>query len=495
MSVNKNILVNFIGKFWSLLSNFLFIPLYIHYLGFESYSVISFTLIVASMFAILDSGLTSTLSREFARGDISVDNKEKKFIAIESLFSLISLFAILISYFSSDYIAKNWVNSETYSVTQIAFLLKIVSIEVGFNLLFRFYLGGLLGLDRQVLSNIIQIGWGVFRNGLVLFVIMYEPTLKTFFFWQAGITMLSMYIARKKLFQKLNLSFKFRFSFDIDIYKDIWKFSLGMFFISIVAAINTQTDKIVISKILSVENLGYYTISVSLSLGLLVLISPIATALLPKFTTLYSTRQNEDASLIFMKYYQVLAIFVFSCMSIMIFMPDTIIWLWTGDKDIAFKSQVFLPVTAFGYGMLALQVLLFNIAIANGYTKLNSILGFISLIITIPGYWYAVKYFGAIGVAWLFALTQFLITIIYVFVINKKFLINISYWDIYLKKLLLPLLLTIGFTWMFSTFLNNHSFNRLISLCYLVLSIFITFILTSLLLIPLKNIKNKLYCK
>lgn len=52
--IRKNIFANLIGKFWSLLSGFLFIPLYIKYLGFESYSVISFTLMIAGIMAILD---------------------------------------------------------------------------------------------------------------------------------------------------------------------------------------------------------------------------------------------------------------------------------------------------------------------------------------------------------------------------------------------------------------------------------------------------------
>jgi hypothetical protein len=39
--------------------------LYIHYLGFESFSIISFTLVIAGLMTVLDA-LTATLSREFA---------------------------------------------------------------------------------------------------------------------------------------------------------------------------------------------------------------------------------------------------------------------------------------------------------------------------------------------------------------------------------------------------------------------------------------------
>ena len=63
--MKKNIIANLIGKFWSILSAFLFIPLYINFLGFESFSIISFTVIIAGFIAIVEGGLTSPLSREF----------------------------------------------------------------------------------------------------------------------------------------------------------------------------------------------------------------------------------------------------------------------------------------------------------------------------------------------------------------------------------------------------------------------------------------------
>ena len=62
----KNIVANFFGKFWGLFSNFIFIPIYIRLLGIESYSIISFGLIIAGVMSVLDSGITATLSREMA---------------------------------------------------------------------------------------------------------------------------------------------------------------------------------------------------------------------------------------------------------------------------------------------------------------------------------------------------------------------------------------------------------------------------------------------
>ena len=65
-SVKANILANIMGKAWSVLATFLFIPLYLKYLGIEQYSLISFATVINGVLIILDSGLTMTLTREFA---------------------------------------------------------------------------------------------------------------------------------------------------------------------------------------------------------------------------------------------------------------------------------------------------------------------------------------------------------------------------------------------------------------------------------------------
>ncbi len=491
-----NIIANFFGRIWSLLSAFLFIPFYIKYLGFESYSIISFTLVIASLMAILDSGLTSTLSREFARNDIFINEKERIFNALESIYLLIAGFVIILASSFSDSIALYWVNSSVYNAKEIAFFLKILGIEVGFQMLFKFYLGGLFGFEKQIKANFIQIGWGVFRNGVVVCIIIFIPTLEYFFYWQALITVITVFVTRRILVRQFSQSFSFKFGFEKSVYQKIWHFALGMFLISIVSGINTQIDKIMISKLLSVENLGYYTISISLAMGLLALTSPFSTALLPRFTAMYSIGDKNNSTKIFVRYSKFIVIIVFSAMANMIFFSKSIIWAWTGNMDIALNSGVFLPPIAFSYAMLAIVTIYFNVAIANGYTLLNNILGIVSLLITVPGYWYAVKLYGALGVAWVFLAVQFLTTMIYIYVISKKFLINVSVWNLYIKNLLFPIAITLVIAYLFLYFGNNfYEDNRFLSFLYIGVSVLITFIITYLLLMPKNTLKKILSLK
>jgi O-antigen/teichoic acid export membrane protein len=480
----KNIIANFAGKFWSLFSVFLFVPLYIDFLGFESYSVISFTLVLAGLIAILDAGLTATLSREFARADKTREEKQNILGTLESVYFLLISVAVTILFIFSHVIAAQWLNVAGFSTEELSLFLKLVSFEVGFQMLFRFYLGGLFGLEFQVAANVLQVGWGMVRNGLVVLLIYFLPTLQVFFIWQAASTILFTIILKFVLQKRLAGQGAFNFCFTINklVLKEVWRFAGGMMLISIVAAVNTQLDKLTISKMLSIESLGYYTLAVSLSTGLVAIVSPISVALLPRFTALYSEKKNDDAAKLFLMVNLLTSVIIFSLMANMSFFSKELIWIWTGRLELAAKVEILLPIIGMSYAMLSLQIIPFNVAIANGYTRLNNILGIVSLLLTIPGYYFATKYYSAPGAAMVFCFVQTSTTIIYYYFINKKF-IEIDLLTLYGKKLLFPLITTIIVAYGIHAIPFDIWGNRFVSLGWIGMSTLISLVVTTFLFI------------
>ena len=488
----KNIFANFLGRFWSILSNFLFIPLYIHYLGFESYSVISFTLVIAGLMAVLDAGLTATLSREFARIDNSSEEKIRIYKTLETSYFIITAIGILLVFLSSNYIANEWINLKSFSVEKISYFIKIVSFDIGFQLLFRFYMGGVLGLEKQVEANLWQVLWGITRNGIVVLAIFIFPTLEFFFIWQTISTIVFTILMRFVLNKLLigNYMLNFQFQLNKTILDKVWRFAGGMLLISLVSSLNTQMDKIAISKFLPVETLGHYTLSVSLAMGIIIFVNPISTALLPRFTALYSQGDIEGANRIFNKTNLFVSIIVFSIMINMIFFSKDLIWIWTSDINLAILASVFLPFIAFGSGMLALQIMPFNIAIANGYTKLNNIMGIISLLITIPGYWIATIKIGAIGAAYIFGGVQTILTFVYIYFINKKFLKMESISKFYIKQIIFPFLISSAVAYLFYLILFFLTFNKINTIILIGCSTILTLIINVVILVSNMEIKE-----
>ncbi|MDB4601064.1 oligosaccharide flippase family protein [Flavobacteriaceae bacterium] len=487
----KNIIANFIGKFWGILSNFLFIPLYIHYLGFESYAIISFTLVVGGLMAVLDAGLTATLSREFARVDNSHLEKIRIFKTLETLYFILIGLSIILVFGFSDTIANKWLNLNTFDPNRVSFFLKIISFDIGFQLLFRFYMGGLLGLEKQVKANIYQVGWGMLRNGLVVVAIWVVPTLEMFFIWQTMATVIFAILLLLSLNKTLTGTYKFYFKLKIErsIFENVWRFAGGMFLISLVASLNTQMDKLIISKLLPIEILGYYTLAVSISIIIVVLVTPISVALLPRFTALYSAGKKGDARIFFHKINLFVNILVFSVMANISFFSKTIIWVWTDEMNLAEEAYIYLPIIALSFAMLAIATIPYNIAIANGYTKLNNVLGIISLCVTLPGYWIATQYYGAIGAASVFCVVQIIITLIYIYKINSKFLKEKKISKLYINQILLPLIIPLIIAFGFSFIPESFETSRILSLIWIGVSTILSFYITIKILISKKEFK------
>lgn len=421
--MRKHIFINFVGRFWSVISAIAFIPLYIRYLGIESYAIISFTLVLSGLMAVLDAGLSASMVREFSLATNTTPNKQRIFHTLESIYVLISLIASGLIFFSSQFIAEEWFLVDGISTNSITLCIQIISFEVGLRLISNFYLGGLLGLDLQVKSNVLQIVYSIVRNGLVVIPIYFLRSLEVFFYWQLFSTVLYVFAGRWLLIKALERKTFFLMpKVEKEIIQKVWKFAGGMMLIALVAAVNTQLDKLTLSAKLPLEVLGFYTLSFSLANGLLLVSTPIATSLLPKMTNAYSALEMDKATALFILGQKIISILLFSGLAMLTIFSNEILWIWTRDLEIAQSASEYLPWLALGASFLGLQILPFNLAIANGFTKFNNILGITSLLITIPGYWLMTMQFNGIGAAWTFASVQVISGFIYIYLINKKYL-------------------------------------------------------------------------
>lgn len=440
--------------------------------------------------AILDLGLSATLSRELARVDNSHQTKIKLLQTLEALLISIILVSICGVFCFSNSIVNSWLNIENYELKRISIFIKIISFDIGFQLLLRFYMGGLFGLEKQVKANLYQVSWGIARNAFVVLAILVIPTLEVFFIWQSLSTIIFAYLVGRSLKKALRVQNFFHFKIDKSVLKMNWRFSCGMLLIALVASLNTQMDKLMISSLLSLESLGHYTLAISIATGILVFVSPISLAVLPRFTALYSAEKKDEASRLFEKISLIVAIVVFSIMVNISFFAKEILWVWTGEIELAERAHIYLPFTAFSAAMLSLGVIPFNIAIANGYTKLNNQIGLLSLGITIPGYWLATKSFGVIGAAAVFCVVQTSTTLIYIYFINRKFVKENNVKKLYFEQMLFPLVISMAISFCFTYAPEYVENTRVGYFLWITLATSVTFCITISILLPVRELKQ-----
>lgn len=414
MSVRQNIVANYLGRAYSAAAGYLFVPFYIKFLGVEAYGVIvSYTLLL-TLSSLADVGLSATFTREAAR----LADKEKLFDLLSTiewiLYPSIGLIALGI-FLNTEFIIEYWLQaSPALDRQSVLWSFRIMALMIVPQMGITLYSAGLLGLQKQVKSNVIQSLFVTIRSGLVLVPISFRPELTAFFTWQLAVTTAFALVARAALSKNLGFSLFRIGTFDYYAFKSNLKFSGGMLWLSTVASINTQLDKIIVSKTFSLTEFGYYNLASALALAPIAISTPIAVAFYPYVASCVAKHDTDEERIAFEKYGQWIALCAaLGAIGIFFFAPELLaIWL----HNLVSGSPVADIARALAIGTLFQCLLLapFYLALANGQSRLIAAMATGTLLLSVPLMFIAVKFWGLLGAAlpWIaLNLTNLLLTL------------------------------------------------------------------------------------
>lgn len=467
--ITRNVIANLFGRTWSIISSYLFIPLYLLFLGEETFGLVTFFATLQVVMGLLGLGLSKTLRRVFASEEskgYSVLEKYRLLRSVELVYYLISVVIILVCFFGANFLSEQWLNLELLDSKIVATTIRMMGLSIAIQLVANMYLGCLFGLERQTLANVYQIVWSFSKNvGVVLILLWLTRDIRFFYLWHIITDIMYLIFLRftivKILRKKGSLSWSIR---NIKNLKLIWKFALGLMFISLVYAINTQLDKAVISKMLPLVELGAYNSVYSLSHLTSIIASAVAIAVFTRFTRFYTSGDYDklkDSYLFFNKSVAISIIGLGSFMSV--FSPE-IMMVWTRNEQIVNLVIKAGPFIVLGSTFLSLQIIPYEFMLAMGNTKVNSVFSMISIpyvIIVTP---YLIKLYGLFGasIAWVVQMT--IITLIYQYYIHKKY-INKNAFKWIIKSIILPMIFALSFAYLSKLIIEKN-----------VDSLFITFI-------------------
>ena len=172
-----NILANFIGTAWVAILTFASVPFYVRYLGLEAYGLIGFFITLQALFLMLDFGLSAALMRELAYLS-GLKNKESEMRNLlrstEILYWSVSLILAIAVVSFSGVISRSWLRLGSISPDTAMKTISLMGLVLFFRWPVILYMGGVLGLQRQVLANGIKIVMGTIRVGGVLLHGLFE---------------------------------------------------------------------------------------------------------------------------------------------------------------------------------------------------------------------------------------------------------------------------------------------------------------------------------
>lgn len=474
--LKKNIAANFIGSIWQALMGLVFIPLYIKFMGIESYGLIGIFATLQVIFGLLDAGLSSTLTREMARlSALPHKAQEMRNLVrtLETLYWIVAIFVGIAIVLLSPFIANHWIKAGQLTPQTIEQALLIMGFVMVFQMPIGFYSGGFMGLQKHVLLNIINVIMSTLRGGgAVLILWLVSPTIQAFLLWQIGISTINAFLLALSLWRELPQS-ESKAVFQKQLLKGIWRFAAGMSGISILAVILTQLDKVILSKTLSLEMFGYYMLASVVAMSLSRFFAPVIFSIYPKFTQLVSINDQAGLKQLYHKSCQFVAVLTLPVAIVTALFSYEVILLWTQNPATAEKTYLILSILICGTAINVLMGLPYVLQLAFGWTKLSLLKAVIAVILLTPLIIYMTALYGATGAAISWLVLNIGLFFIEIPIMHLQ-LLRAEKWRWYLQDVGIPLMTCIIVAGLGRIFLNEP-ISQYMLLPYLIIISVLTF--------------------
>lgn len=453
--VKRNIVATFAGKGWSAAMSVAFVPLYIRFLGIESYGLIGVLLSLNAIFMLLDFGLSGTINRELARlsalGDEQRPRMRDLMRTLEVAYWAIAISVGLSIAALAPPIAHHWVKEVALAPADVITATRIMGLSVALQWPFSLYSGALLGLQRQGQLSFITSAVATVRSGgaaLVLWLI--APTLNVFFLWQGFAALLLTAATAVAAWRLLAHKGAPRPRPRADVLREIWRYAAGLTGISAFSTILTQLDKIVLSRTLTLEAFGYYSLAGTVASSLYYLIGPVSMSLFPRFSQLVAVKAEDALRSLYHHSTQLLAVMIIPVSLVIAAYSSSVLMLWTHDVPTAANTHLILSVLIVGTMINGLLNLPYMVQLAYGWTRLSFYANALSAVVIAPMIYIAAMRYGAVGAASMWVVLNAVSVTIVLGIMHRRLLGGeLRQW--YLIDVGLPLagsLVLIGASWL-----------------------------------------------
>src|SRR5436309_13881428 len=131
--VGRNLIANYIGTAWTAILSIALTPIYLKFLGIESYALVGLYAALTSILGILDLGIGTTLNRELARlstvpGSAAAQRNVVR--TLELIYWGVAVLAGAFILLLAPYITNSWVKAETLYPQTMLKAVRLMGIGV-----------------------------------------------------------------------------------------------------------------------------------------------------------------------------------------------------------------------------------------------------------------------------------------------------------------------------------------------------------------------------
>lgn len=482
-----NVLFSYISQIYVALIGILILPVYLSKLGAEAYGLVGFFTLLQSWFVLLDLGLSSTISRETARfkaGVTSSINYLRLYRALSLIFSIIAVVGGSVLYILSETISTSWLKLDELNASDVIFCISIISVIVPLRWMCGLFRGVIVGSEKIVILSSYIILISTFRFVLVLVALkLFGTNVKVFFVYQLVIAILEFlgYFVISKSIIPSKYGLTENIGWSVRPVKSILSFSLMIAFTSASWVMITQTDKLILSGLLSLQEYAYFSIAVLAAGGILVLSGPISMSLMPRMTRLYAEGKSQDMYDIYVSSSRFISLIAGSATVVLVSLSEQVLFAWSGDRVLSDKASIILSLYSLGNFFLTLAAFPYYLQYSVGKLRLHFLGNLIFTIVLIPLIVFMTKLYGAEGAAWVWLLANGFFLVIWTLVVHRvisnSFILHLRWLK---ESILTPIMLPTLFGFVLHYYFSDMIFDRFESVILVLVASFFTLLISAL---------------
>lgn len=443
--LKNNIIANFLGTGYGMALQFLMLPITLHYLGPQAYGLVGIYATILAILGVLDLGLSPALGRELARLSVLPNGNSLMRSTVTTLEVICLIAAIsvgLLIWFGAPLLAKYWFTKSTLSVDLISNCLQWMGLQSAFQFLTGYYNSGLVGLQKIRLSNSITATTQTLRTAVLITLLMINPQIELYFIFQAVMSFITLIATGYALYfvlpkdgdlesSSLNqhkdsgVFSKLAKRYNHERFKACRRFAAGMAATTLSTLALTQLDKVILSKMLSLEDFGYYTIAASIAAMLAKPATLVYGAVLPRMTQLVTSGNTMALKSVYLKSSSLVSWMVLPAAGILAGFSLPLLNLYLQNAESASHVAPLVSILAIGFALHSCTYIPYGLTLAYGWSRFGVYLGVIGTLILVPFIILATHFYGALGAAFIWGLLCFSYVTIFMVVIHKKYLIGV----------------------------------------------------------------------
>lgn len=330
------------------------VPLYVRVLGPEAYAIVGFLIAIQMIVGLLDSGLSTAVSREAAwlAPHRSEAGRLHNLLRVsERIFLALSLVILVVGVTAGPSLQEAMFNGDLTAVGAGPVTAVLIFAVIAARFPFAIHFGYLSGSGHIGQANIIVLVCDTFRTvGCVLVLLVVGPSLVAFLGWQ-----LLMSIATTTVGARLSRQVtSARGPLDWSILRDIGRLAASSGMLSILFVLANSIDKIALPRFVRAAEFGSYIALAQIASIVFIVAQSLWSAINPRFIAAMSAQDARALGRLFSLQCALMVSAVVGAVLITGLAGDAVAAIWLGDAATSTSPYILVILTT-GYASAALS--------------------------------------------------------------------------------------------------------------------------------------------